>query len=210
MALARNDLSTFWAALNTGGSPILVRNALLDFFPELVQAYGDAAALLAADYYDELRDVPAGSSSFRAILARPANDAQAQASTRWALGPLFESEPNPQQVLANLAGVTQRLVLQAGRDTIATSSTRDPVRTGWARVPTGTKTCRFCVMLASRGSVYGSAASAGADANRFHGDCDCVQVPIRSKRDYPEGHDVAEFERIYLLGEGIGRDLSTN
>src|SRR5690606_21693181 len=99
------------------GSPILVRDALLDFFPELVAAYGDAAALLAADFYDELRDVPASAARFRAVLSEPANSEQAKATARWALGPLFAAEADPVQVLANLSGVTQRLVLQAGRDT---------------------------------------------------------------------------------------------
>lgn len=205
--LARHDLTTFWAALNMQGSPILVRNALLDFFPELISAYGDSAALLAADFYDELRDVQPSAARFRAIMGTPPDSAQATATARWGLGPLFATDPNPAQAFLNLAGVTQRLVLQAGRDTIADSAFRDPVRTGYARVPAGAKTCRFCVMLASRGAVYGSAAAAGGESNRYHGDCDCVPTPIRSTADYPEGHDVREFIRLYAEGSGIGRDV---
>lgn len=209
MELARNDLTTFWAALNVQGSPILVKNALLEFFPELVAAYGDTAALLAADFYDELRDVPPSAKRFTALLSDPVDSDQAQAAARWALGPLFAAEPDPVQVLANLSGVAQRLVLQSGRDTIARSSFLDPVRTAFARVPTGTKTCRFCIMLASRGAIYASSASAG-EANKYHGDCDCVPTPIRSKRDYPDGHDVAEFQRLYAADSGVGRDIPTD
>lgn len=206
--LARRDLTAFWAALNVQGSPILVRDALLDFFPELIAAYGDGAALLAADFYDELRDVPPSAARFSATLATPPDSAQAKAAARWGLSPLFAANPDPLQALTNLAGVAQRLVLQSGRDTISTAAFRDPVRTGYARVPTGTQTCKFCVMLASRGAIYEDARSAG-EGNKYHGDCDCVPTPIRSKSDYPEGHDVREFQRLYAEGSGVGRDIPT-
>ncbi|WP_158252561.1 hypothetical protein [Cryobacterium sp. Y57] len=204
--LARRDLTTFWAALNVQGSPILVRDALLDFFPELIAAYGDAAALLAADFYDELRDVPASAARFTATLAAAPDSAQATAAARWGLGPLFTADPDPVQALLNLSGVAQRLVLQSGRDTISSAAFRDPVRTAYARVPTGPTTCKWCVMLASRGAIYANAKEAG-EGNSYHGDCDCVPTPIRSKADYPEGHDVREFERLYAEGVGVGRDI---
>lgn len=207
VALALRDLEVFWSALDVDGSPILVRDALLDFFPELLSVYGDTAAVLGADYYDILRDVPPSASSFAALLADPTDPEVAKADARWALGPLFKSEPDPVQAFKDLTGVTQRLVLQPGRDTISNSVYRDPVRTGYARIPTGPTTCKWCVMLASRGAVYGSAASAGAEGNRYHGDCDCVPTPVRSKADFPEGYDVKEYERLYVAGVGVGRDL---
>ena len=208
VALAQRDLTDFWSALNVGGSPLLVRDAVLEFFPELLTTYGDTAAVLAGDFYDELRDVPPSAARFSALLAQPAKPDVAATDARWALGQLFQSEPDPDAVLALLGGVTQRLILQAGRDTIADSVYRDPVRTGYARVPTGASTCRWCVMLASRGAVYGSAAAAGAQGNKYHGHCDCVPTPIRSRDDYPEGYDRKAYERLYQEGSGIGRDLA--
>lgn len=203
VALARNDLDQFWSAMNTDGNPELVRNALLDFFPELVTVYGDAAAALAADFYDELRQVPPSAARFRALLAEPVETEQARASARWALGPLFQSAPDPVQTLANLSGATQRLVLQPGRSTIVTSAGRDAVRTGFARIPQG-KTCRFCTMVASRGFVYATAESAGAN-NRWHDGCDCVVIPGYSAGDLPEGHDLEDLRRLYAEGSGIGQ-----
>lgn len=199
--LARRDLTTFWAALNVQGSPILVRDALLDFFPELIAAYGDAAALLAADFYDELRDVPPSAARFSATLAAAPDSAQATAAARWGLGPLFTADPDPLQALLNLSGVAQRLVLQSGRDTVYASARRDPVSTGFARIPVG-PTCQFCTMVASRGFVYGSAADAG-ESNKWHNDCDCIIVAGRSKKDLPEGYDVADLVRRYSDGVGI-------
>jgi hypothetical protein len=205
--LAQRDLEDFWRSLNVAGSPEAVRDALLEFFPELVAAYGDAAAVLGADWYDALRDVPPSAAAFRAALADPASTEQAQGAVRFLVGPLFADEPDPASVLVALTGSAQRLILQAGRDTVATSATRDPVRTGWARQPSGRDTCQFCVLLASRGAVYGSQAAAGGPGNRYHDHCDCVQVIIRSRSDYPEDYDLELYKRLYAEGAGIGRDL---
>lgn len=206
--LAQRDLTEFWESLNVGGSPTLVRDALLAFFPELVTVYGDTAAVLGADFYDQLRNVPPSAASFRAILAQPAPVAQSSGTVRWAVGSLFDSEPDPGLVLSKLSGAAQRLVLQPGRDSIYESASRDTVRTGVARVPSGPKTCRFCVMLASRGAVYSSEYAAGAAGNEFHDDCDCVPTVIRSADDFPEDHDLDLYRRLYLESSGVGRDQS--
>jgi hypothetical protein len=201
--LAQRDLRDFWRSLNLSGDPAEVRAAVLAFFPELVTAYGDASALLGADFYDSLRNVPPSAARFRATLAGSAPAEQAEGSVRWALGSLFAEQPD--QALMNLSGSAQRLVLQAGRDTIARSAFTDPVRTGFARVPQG-DTCKFCVMVASRGAIYKDASAAG-EGNRYHDDCNCVPTPVRSPDDLPEGYDVHEMRRLYEQGAGIGRDL---
>jgi len=61
-------------------------------------------------------------------------------------------------------------------------------------------------MLASRGAVYADDIAAG-QMNEFHDNCDCVQVQIRSSSDYPEGHSVEMYERLYADHSGVGRDL---
>ena len=204
--LAQRDLADFWRSLNLSGDPARVKSSLLAYFPELVQVYGDAAAVLGADWYDALRDVPASAKSFRAVLASPAQREQAEASARWALGPLFAAEADPVTTLSRVMGSAQRLVLQPARDSFAESAKRDPSRVRWARVPSGLKTCKWCVMLASRGAVYVDDVSAG-EMNEFHDNCDCVQVQVRSKSDYPEGHSVDAFKRLYMQDSGVGRDL---
>ena len=206
--LAQRDLRDFLSSFNLAGSPDVVRDALLEFFPELVTVYGDTAALLGADFYDALRNVPPSASSFRAVMAAPPIFAQSAGTVRWGVGPLW-SEGGAAKASMRLAGGLQRLVMQSGRDTIWDSARRDSVRTAVARVPTGAKTCKWCTMLASRGAVYGSKASAGEE-NDYHDDCDCVPTVIRSESDFPEGHDVKEFQRLYALDSGVGRDLPTD
>lgn len=164
--MAQRELTEFFQSLNVFGDPYAVKAALLEFVPELVQAYGDAAAVLAADYYDMLRDVPPSASSFRALLAEPISLDQVVGTTKWAIDPLFDAEPNPSGVLDLLTGSVQRLVLQAGRDTVMESAWADNVTTGVARVPRGLNTCDFCIMLASRGPVYRSEVSANMVVGR--------------------------------------------
>jgi len=204
VTLAQRDLQDFWSAMNLSGDPARVRDELLGFFPDLLQAYGDTAAVLGADWYDLLRDVPASAKTFAAVLAQPASPAQAQQSARWGIGPLFAEDPDA--ALARLLGSTQRLVLQPGRESFAVSSARDPSRAPWARIPSGGSTCSWCVMLASRGAVYSDDIAAG-EMNEFHDNCDCVQVQIRSRSDWPEDHDLDHFIDLYTAGSGIGRDL---
>lgn len=167
--LAQRDLADFWSSLSTS-KPDIARDALLEFFPDLVTTYGDTAAVLGADWYDMLRNAPPSAASFDAVLAQPAPTVQSEGSVRWAVGPLFLDEPDSAQALANLMGSAQRLVLQPGRDGIYSSAAADPIVTGVARVPSGAETCKFCIMLASRGPVYQSQVSAelvvGRGSNR--------------------------------------------
>lgn len=173
--LAHRDLKSFWSSVDVSADVLDIKSDLLDYYPALITAYGDAAALLGADWYDMLRDAPPSAASFRATLSKPPNVNQIHASARWALGPMFQAERNPGQVLENLLGSSQRLVLQAGRETVVGSARRDSVRIGYARVPAG-PTCDFCEMVADRGFVYGSEDAAG-ESEQWHDGCDCVVVP---------------------------------
>ncbi len=66
-----------------------------------------------------------------------------------------------------------RLALTGGRDTIITTTRRDPQCHGWARVTSG-RCCAFCAMLAGRGPVY-SEGSSHFDA---HDSCNCTAEPV--------------------------------
>lgn len=57
----------------------------------------------------------------------------------------------------------------------------------FARVPSGGETCPFCMMLASRGAVYYSEQTAGADGH-YHPNCRCRIVPSWGTAEI-EGYD---------------------
>lgn len=201
MARAHRDLADVWTALDHS-NPVRVRTVLEGLFADLTRVYGDVAALLGADWFDMLRDAPPSASSFRAVLARPVAVGQAAASARWAIDPLFSAIPDPAVAYKRLAGSLQRLVLQPGRETVWGAARTDPVARSFARVPSGTTTCQWCVMLASRGFAYNTAEAAG-EGIRFHDNCDCVIVPGNDRSDLPEDYDLDYYVDLYTSGQGI-------
>lgn len=162
-------------------------------YPAILAEYGSASAALGADlaelWAEDLRARP------QLAIARPINAAQASGAAAWAL--------NQPDWRANLTLMTDRLVKQPYRDTIQDTATRS--RLAWARVPTGATTCAFCMLVASRGAVYGSARSAGND-RKYHGDCDCQVVMVRDEADYPEGYDPQAYYDVYSAGWSVAKD----
>lgn len=84
-----------------------------------------------------------------------------------------------------------------------------PEYPAWARVLTGNENCAFCIMLASRGPVYSSAAAAGqmsaaakwADAtgwiNSYHDHCDCAVVMVANRSTWEGWGQVRTAEALY-------------
>lgn len=167
--LATRDLEGVWASLDLN-RPERARNALLRAMPALTVLYGEAAAVIAADWYDELRADQQARRGFRAKMADPVPTAAVQERTRFGAGHLFTD--NPDQTLAFLTGALTRYVLQPSRDTIVESAAADPAATGWHR-ETRPGSCRFCRGLAARGAVYKRATAVFIP----HDNCRCVAVP---------------------------------
>jgi len=168
-ALALRDLRAFWASLDLS-RPERARDALLEFLPVLSSQYGEAAAVVAADWYDELRSAAGVPSRFRAVMAAPVPAEAAVAQVRFGARHLFTD--TPQQMLTFLEGVASKYVLQPGRDTVQLSAAADPAARGWHReVRAGA--CDFCRLLAGRGGVYTEKSVRFA----AHHNCHCVAVP---------------------------------
>lgn len=197
---ARQRLTRLWSSLDVWDVDA-VRTALETVFPSLVADYGDAAATLAAEWFESQIGV-------EAVLAPTVPANAANASMRWSLGSILKGDPP--QALADLAGVVDRMVKQPARDTIARSSLKAKI--GWARVPSGAHTCAFCLLTASRGGVYTSREAAGGMGHSYHADCDCQTVPIRSSADYPSGYDPSKLDAMYTRaaqsGDSVNRILA--
>ena len=139
-----------------------------------VQAYDDKAAEFASQWYD-YRAEQGGVRLRQAVtmtvyepesvddvaryqarkLAKEGDEAFARACGEFARNDAFRS-------------LNETIIANVGRD-------RDKGAM-FARVPTGTETCTFCLMLASRGAVYHSRKTAG-EWRHFHRGCDCKVVP---------------------------------
>ena len=176
VSLAQEAVRDLLSAFGPESDPTLLRDFLLQYFPEFMTTYGEPAALLGADWYDMARDLPPSAGTVRTVFAQPAKVKQSEAVVRNALGSLFTAEPDWGSFESRLLGSAQRLVLQPARET-TDLMVREDIRSGrvtavrWSRrlhperAKSG-KSCDFCKMLAGRGDVYRSAESAGAVVGR--------------------------------------------
>jgi len=176
VSLGQEQIRDLLSSFSLGSNPAAVRDALLEFFPDFMTAFGDTAAVLGADFYDLVRDLPPSAGTVQTVFAQPAKEKQSEGVVRWAIGSLFVAEPEWTSFEALLLGAAQRLILQPARGTIDMLS-RNDARSGnvaavsWSRNvhperAKDKKSCDFCIMLAGRGPVYRSQAAAGSVIGR--------------------------------------------
>lgn len=166
---------------------------------ELVQDYAQDASQLANDYYDDMRslwqeyggvDFPDfnhnqlinpdrvlwqvqggfNNSDYAGLTFNEVQAGQSRAGkTIEDLWPDLKNLDDAQQFIADMITNSARLTAQRNLRV-------DPTKPRWARVPKGSVTCAFCLMLASRGFAYLSQESAGL-GDSYHPHCDCSIVP---------------------------------
>lgn len=163
--LAHNDLGILFREFDNADD---ARAGLMDTLPRLVAIYGSAAATLGADWYDEVRDAHGAPGRFLAIPADLPDRGRTDALARWGISPLFSATPSMPTALTKVAGGLQRIIADADRTTITTSSVQDRAASGWTR--TGAGRCNFCserVGLRITSDVIFES----------HDDCGCMAVP---------------------------------
>jgi hypothetical protein len=175
-AEASAQLEDVWPSLKSADE---ARDALLDLLPLLVDGFGSAAATLAADWYDETRAEAGVAGRFTAIPAQPELGGL-QVTARWAVGPLYQAEPDWDSALTLAQGGVQKAVADTTRATVVGSTMRDKYTKGWRRAGSGD--CDFCKMLILRGAVYKESTASFA----AHNHCHCFAVP-----DFGNGEPVA-------------------
>lgn len=194
--LVRAELADLFGTLDLS-RPEAARDALLEFVPALTEEYGQSAAGLAAEWYEEQRAASGATGAFRATMAPSVPTSAVQSQVRYQAGQLWT--PTPEAALSALLTSVDKFVKQPGRDTVRTNAKREGVR--WARVPKGTKTCAFCLFLASRDAVYVSKKAAGdlgkGVGDDFHGHCDCAVVRISKASDYPKDYLPDNYLSMY-------------
>lgn len=163
---------------------------------EIMEAYcgttAETAAELAAAFYN-------GMSVYQTGLVYDAVPVSAHVpeGTEVAVRGIFQ-----QAVDGDIPSMTTQLLMRldyetkrAAGQTVLDNCVTDPRKPRYARVPGGSETCDFCIMLASRGFVYRSAASAG-EFNHYHAHCRCRIVPGFGDASI-EGYDPSEYYKLY-------------
>lgn len=152
------------------GAPEVRRLALLQTIPGVIDYYATATATLAADFYDERRELAGAKQTYTTTLVINDRTVKIRRAVAWASEPMFRDMGVTLE--QRLAEIVQSEVAMPYRDTITTNSRNDPASVGWRRV-TG-KCCGFCSMLASRGAVYRQSSARFA----AHPHCDCGAEPV--------------------------------
>lgn len=102
----------------------------------------------------------------------------------------FSGESPEQAVRRRVGNLARDQVKRQANRTMAENCARDGVR--YARVPVGSETCGFCIMLASRGFVYTTPEA----ASHAHDGCDCKVMPGFDGMEV-EGYDPDSMYDLY-------------
>ncbi|GGM39491.1 hypothetical protein GCM10012275_07970 [Longimycelium tulufanense] len=205
-ASAIRDLTALW--------PLLDPDDLDRSFPGLVAAlvrlvdsYRYQAARLADGYYRDLReseDIPSGwiSSQVEELPVGQLFDSLLSTGPIAIKQAIQHGVPLQRAMdngLVGAAGAVTRHVLNAGRDQITSNVRQDEHARGWFRVASP-RACAFCAMLASRGPMYRTRATAGF---RAHDYCMCYPRPMwRRSQAWPSISE--EYANLWTASEGRG------
>jgi hypothetical protein len=169
------------------GSPEVRRAALLDGIPGLIDHYSDGSATLAADFYDEEREIAGVTSRFTSTAVVEDRTVKIRRAVAWSAEPLILDPNDVLAASARLAEVVQLETARPYRDTILTNRANDPAAAGWRRITAGG--CKLCRMLADRGAVYREATARFAT----HTNCHCTAQPV-FKTDVGEEASVMQYK----------------
>jgi hypothetical protein len=177
-------LADLRAVAASGRTPSEIRASLFAASPLIVGDYGDGAAALALDWYDELRDAASPRHRFTPTSLATVAEDKVASSVAWATASLYDLDQDlsrmteellqqaTRESLALLEPVVQKDVAGGFWDTMTGNSVADPDAVGWQRF-TRDGACKFCLMLAGRGDVYTQATANFA----AHTTCHCVAGP---------------------------------
>ncbi|MBR5258949.1 MAG: hypothetical protein IKV48_00445 [Eggerthellaceae bacterium] len=147
-----------------------LREIVAEAMEQICGTITDMAASRTASFYDEARTASVG----KALGAEPLSGRKPEAtrgSVRAGIQSVVETGATEQFGRFLTARVDYE-VKRASGECIYRNGARDPLEPRFARVPSGSETCAFCIMLASRGFVYRDAKTAG-EGDHYHPNCDC-------------------------------------
>jgi hypothetical protein len=185
-AAVTRDVLTLWQQLSLrdvrSSWPVL-RTALT----ALIRDRFAQSAVQGAEYYRQARQAAGITSRLPLSVTQPPAEPLIQATLDSTgpyslLGRIKQGQPLPQasdNTGVQLAGAAQRLVSNGARLAVLQSVDADAKAVAWARVTSGNP-CAFCAMLAGRGAVYRTEATASFEA---HNHCSCVAMPVFSHDD---------------------------
>lgn len=182
---------------------------------DLLLGYRTRSAVISLDYYERFRaaEIGPGLLDKSAVLDSLTPPQDAMRASLIATGPAkikhdtARGRPIEQAQAAAFtasSGAVARHAQNGGREALVAAGDTEPRRITWFRV-TDADPCAFCAMLASRGPVYLSQASAARTTasapsrppgKKYHDDCNCTAEPKLSALAEWPGRS-REFSRLW-------------
>lgn len=178
-ALALVDMSDIAAA----------RDAVIDIMTAFCGAYTDIAAILGAEFYDGIRAMALGSALGAVAESGWEPDAE-DAAVRAMIQGVVDGGSTA-DFIAQLIDRADSEVRRSANESVARNARRDKAKVGYARVPSGVETCKWCIAIASKGPSFRSMEI----ASHSHANCDCRVVPDFG--DGIQGYDPDYYYDVY-------------
>ena len=201
--LALAELVGTWDSLPLD-DPKRLAERLASVLGELVHDFGPMIGAVAADWYEELRQVEVEiQSAYTALLGDLPGDEVLIDTAGWASSAAYI---DTDKALRDAGTALDRLLLNVDRQTIETNVRRDPAAPRFARYASASA-CAFCAMNAQRGPVYRSEVAA---AGKYHRGCRCIAVPVWDVKGYDEAPYVAGWRDAYHAARDAGASDMTS
>lgn len=181
---ARESLAAALAQVDYTAPVAKVREAVSAIMQQACGASTEVSARLAADFYDGLRAAFGIDDGHAAVVDSMRVPEATDGAVRAFAQDMVDGKPTEQFVGKCLDRLDYE-VRRAANECMAHNARRDPRKPKWARVPVGSETCSFCIMLASRGFAYQSEDT----ASHAHANCDCRVIPSWDKSPLAQGYD---------------------
>lgn len=199
MRISREDLDAYVAAIHEvgEGAATSVRNALQDAhgmgvteqreqaiaaIMDEIGVSGDRSQALAAELFDEVCALEGIEGAEFEIYDDLIDYGMLESNVRYFAKSLVEHDVG--RFLDQCSQLADFYVRRCNYESMVRNCYGNGVR--FARVPMGTETCDWCIMLASRGFVYYSQESA---EHGVHLGCDCIVVPGVNGQTEIDGYD---------------------
>lgn len=189
VSMLSGPMASAWSTLNIAIPSTMT--AFIAAIQALVYSFGAISAWQAAEAYERKRKEMGIRGTFTAAPAPAADPEKVEASVRWATRDLWKPDPDIPAIQKQTLAVVEKDILDSGRQTVLNAVKSDRKATGWERDTDGDP-CSFCAMLATRGAVYRSEASADFQA---HSNCKCWAEPVFGVYQMPQ--QVQEWKTLY-------------
>lgn len=182
-----------WARKMAGMSDEELLDFVVNSYSALVAKYGDQAASVALEFYDQQRKAAGIMTDYDITISDGHDAALTRADVQVAFDEHKDAGTGDDELASRVAGMAARRVMQRADSTIIGNAARDPAKPKWAFVPHA-GACGWCILLGSRGFEYTSDAT--AKVSRHHG-CSCSVCVDFSSNPSLDGYDDAKLREIY-------------